>query len=115
MQSLFAAHDMKRGAALAAGFGQDEGAGREIEGGERLPAGEFGLRGTPVEAAGDHEVQDEPEIAVDANGDALADAAQGADGAAFGAESGGSTVRRTKMLARRTARAAGRGCGLRGR
>jgi hypothetical protein len=36
-----------------------------------------------VETAGDHEVQDEPVAVVKFDGDALADAAEGADGVAF--------------------------------
>ena len=38
----------------------------------------------PVQAAGDHQVQDEPEIAFQADGDALADAAEFANDAALG-------------------------------
>ena len=41
--------------------------------------------GLPVQPAGDHQVQHQPEIAFDADGDALADAAHGADGSAFDA------------------------------
>jgi hypothetical protein len=36
-----------------------------------------------VEAAGDHEVQDEEEVVLEAEDDAFADAAEGADGLAF--------------------------------
>jgi hypothetical protein len=36
-----------------------------------------------VEAAGDHEVEDEEEVVVETEDDALADAAEGADGLAF--------------------------------
>ena len=46
------------------------------------------LSGPPVEAAGDHEVQDKPEIVVDADGDAFADAANSADGLSFGGGDG---------------------------
>ena len=53
----------------------------------------------------------QPEIAFDADGDALADAAEFADGAAFGAVSGGSTVRSRKTLsAGARAPASGQGC-----
>ena len=38
-----------------------------------------------METAGDHQVQNEPEVAFDADGDALADAAECLDGAAFDA------------------------------
>jgi len=37
-----------------------------------------------MEAAGDHEVQDEPEAVVEFDGDAFADAMEGTDGVAFG-------------------------------
>jgi hypothetical protein len=36
-----------------------------------------------VETAGDHEVQDEPIVVVEFDGDSLADTAQGTDGLAF--------------------------------
>ena len=43
----------------------------------RCVAAVGGLRSTPpVEAAGDHQMEDEPEIVVDSDGDALADAAE---------------------------------------
>ncbi len=68
------------------------------------------MRRTPVQSAGNHEMDDEPEFfvrsgpgsAFDADGDALADAAQLADCAAFNGVIGGSTVRRTKTLCSRT-------------
>ncbi len=88
-QALFAAHYVEGGAALAAGFGKGEGSAGEVEGGEGVAAGEFGLGGLPVEASGDHEVEYQPEIAFDTDGDALADAADGDDFLAFdGAERG---------------------------
>jgi hypothetical protein len=37
-----------------------------------------------VETAGDHQVEDEPDVVVHADGDALADAAELADFVAFG-------------------------------
>jgi hypothetical protein len=39
---------------------------------------------SPVKAAGNNEVQDEPEVAVNSNGDAFANAAEFADDTAFG-------------------------------
>lgn len=36
-----------------------------------------------METAGDHEVDDQPEVALDADGNALANAAEGSDGFAF--------------------------------
>jgi len=71
------------GAALGAGFGEDEGAVGEVEGGEVVSAAEFGSEGAPVEAAGDHEVEDEPYTVVEFDGDAFANAAESADGVAF--------------------------------
>ena len=63
----------------------------EIEGEKRLAAGEFGLRRTPMQTAGNHEMDDKPDVAIrsgpisafDADGDAFADAAQLADGPAI--------------------------------
>ena len=79
---------MQRGAALGAGFGEGERAVRKVEGGEVVAAAELGAFGVgfevaPVEAAGDHEMEDEEEVVVEAEDDALADAAERADGAAF--------------------------------
>jgi hypothetical protein len=71
------------GAAFGAGFGEDERAVGKVEGGEIVAAAEFGSEGPPVEAAGDHEVQDEPMAVVEFDGDALADAVEGAYGVAF--------------------------------
>jgi hypothetical protein len=74
---------MKRGAALATGFGEDQAAMGEIESREGILASQDGSRLTPVEAAGDHQVKHEPEIAGKADGDALADTAQSGDLAGF--------------------------------
>ena len=69
---------------LCAGLGQHERAIGEIEGGQLIFAGELCPDAAPVQAAGDHQVQDEPEIAVESEGDALSDAAQLSHGATFG-------------------------------
>ncbi len=74
---------MKGGAALGAGCGEDERAVGKIEGGEIVAATEFGSDGTPVQASGDHKVQDQPIAVVEFDGDALADALQGTHGVAF--------------------------------
>ena len=79
----FASEEMEGGTAFGAGFGEDEGALGEVECGEVVAAAEFGPEGTPVEATGDHKVQDEPEAIVEFNGDALANAMEGTDGVAF--------------------------------
>jgi hypothetical protein len=55
----------------------------EVEGGEIVAAAEFSAERAPVEAACNHEVQDEPETVVEFDGDAFADAMEGTDGVAF--------------------------------
>jgi len=80
---VFVAEEVEGGAALGAGFGEDERAVGKVEGGEVVAAAEFGSEVTPVETAGDHEVKDEPIAVVELDGDALADAAQRTHGVAF--------------------------------
>ena len=80
VESLFAAQEVKRSAAFGTSLSEDERAQGKVEGEEGLTAGELCLRRTPVKAAGDHEMNHEPEITVDTDGDALADAAEGTDG-----------------------------------
>ena len=60
-----------------------QGAVGKIERCEALRPASFAPRRPPVQAAGNHQVQHQPEVAIHADGDALADAAQFADGAAF--------------------------------
>ena len=79
----FVGEEVEGGTAFGAGFGEDERAVGEVECGEVVAAAEFGSEGAPVEAAGDHEVQDEPEAVVEFDGDALADAVEGTYGVAF--------------------------------
>ena len=76
----FIGEEIKRGSALGAGFGEDEGAVGKVEGGEVVAASEFRVEGAPMEAAGDHEMKDEPEAVVELEDDSLADAVEGADG-----------------------------------
>ena len=80
---LFAANDVQRGAAFGAGFGQHQRAVGEIERGEVVAAAEFRPAAAPVQPAGDHEMQHQPQIAIEADGDALADSAQFAHDATF--------------------------------
>ena len=101
---FFAADDMERRAMFCAGFGEDERAVGEIKCGEHIFAGELCIGRAPVEAAGDHQVKNEPEVAVEADGDAFADAAQVADGAAFGVGE-----RRDRRCGEETACRGGRG------
>lgn len=60
----------------------------EIESCELIFSGETEAGRFPVEASGDHEVQDEPEVVIEADGDSFADAAEGADRLSFECSSG---------------------------
>ena len=71
-QAGLAFDQMQGGAALGPGFGQGQAAAGEIEGGEGLFAGQLGTRRPPMQAPGDHQVQDEPELALQADGNAFA-------------------------------------------
>jgi len=79
----FVGEEVEGGAAFGAGFGEDERAVGKIEGGEIVAAAEFGAERTPVEAAGDHEMEDEPDAVIELEDDAFADAVQRAHGVAF--------------------------------
>src|ERR1035438_5335283 len=84
-QRFLAPHHVQRRAALAASLGERKRAVREFERREVLAPSQFRPRRTPVQPAGDHQVQHQPDIAFHAHRDALADAAQPAHHAAFGA------------------------------
>ena len=83
----FVGKEMEGSSAFGAGFGEEEGARGEVEGGEVVSAAEcragLFVEGTPVEAAGDHEVKDEPDAVVEFEDDAFADPVKGADGVTF--------------------------------
>ena len=79
----FVGKEVERSTAFGARFGEDERALGEVERGKIVAAAEFCSEGTPVEAAGDHEVKNEPEVVVELDGDAFANAVQGADAMAF--------------------------------
>ena len=119
-ERLLAAQNVQRGAAFGAGFREDEGAVGKIEREERLAAGEFGCGGCQCRRPAIMRWMHEPEIvAVDRHepdGDALADAAEFADGAAFDGGDGrvdGAQHERRSAGAR--APASGRGCAARAR
>ena len=57
-------------------------------GGEATRARHFHSMFSPMQAAGDHQMQNEPKIAIEADGDAFADSAQLADAFAFGGANG---------------------------
>jgi hypothetical protein len=81
MQGLFAAHNVQGRAALGASLGKNQGTVREIERRQSLATGELGSGRAPVQAAGDHQVKDQPKIIFYADRNALADAPQLADNA----------------------------------
>jgi hypothetical protein len=62
---------------------------REVEGGEILAAGKFGTGRAPVEASGNHQVKDQPEVIVfvffvtQADGNALPNTAEFANFVVF--------------------------------
>ena len=56
---------------------------RKIESGEVLAAREFDFRGTPVQPSGDHQMEHQPDIALDSDRDSFADTADFANCAAF--------------------------------
>ena len=64
---------------LRAELGERQRAFRKIERGQRIAAAELGGRLFPVQAPVDHQVQDEPQVVLEAERDALAEAAQPAD------------------------------------
>ena len=74
----------------------------EVQGQQRISPGQLGVRHSPVQSARDHQVKDQPQIAGDADGDALADPAQPVTVRPSTDPIGGSTVRRMNGLARRT-------------
>ena len=81
-QALFAHEEMQGRTALCTGFGEHKRAIGKIERGEILPARQLRFARAPVQAARDHQVQYQPEAAIDANGDSLADSPQFAHRAA---------------------------------
>ena len=75
-QILGAAYDMQRRALDGAGLGEDQGAGRQVEGRQAQLARNPGLCRTPAEPPGDHQVEDQIEIALQLEDDPLAQPAE---------------------------------------
>ena len=74
------ADEVQRRAPLRARLGEEQRPGREVERRQAdLAPASFAPGGLPVQPARDHQVQDEPEVALEPDGDALADAAHLAD------------------------------------
>ena len=88
LQAFEALYEVKRGAFLRACLGPKERAVREIKGGETARATDFGAKGFPVKAAGDHQMEDEPEVVFESDADALAEAHEFGDLFAFGGSNG---------------------------
>src|SRR4029453_1628568 len=67
----------ERGRAWAgAGFGEQQGAGRKVEGDKPALGRCAGAWRTPVQAPGDHEVQDEEQLVFERDDEALAETAK---------------------------------------
>ncbi len=83
-EARLALDQVQRGTALGTRLGQRQHAVREFEAGEgdSLGARRAGIE--PVQAPGDHEVQDEPEAAVEPDRDPLAEPAHVTDRASLG-------------------------------
>jgi len=75
----FPAHEVQRRPPLGAGLGQDDGSGRKVERRKAGLPGDFRTRRAHPEAAGNHEVDDEEEVAVHRPDEALAEAPQISD------------------------------------
>src|SRR6185437_6340039 len=74
---------MQRSSPFGSSFGEHQRACWEIKGGDALAPGKLGLWLAPVQPAGNNQVQHQPEIVIDSDGDALANAPQLAHNAAF--------------------------------
>ena len=98
-----AADQVQRRAPLGARFGQRERAVSKSSSASVMRPGGFCVARQPAEASGDHQVDDEEEVAVERDDDALAEAADVDDARDSRAPpSGGSTVRSTNGLTMRT-------------
>ena len=82
LKGAFAADDVDRSPFFRAGFGQGQDSGREVESGQPDLARQLGAGRSPVEPAGDHEVEDEIKVVLKAPDDALAQAQKILDRAA---------------------------------
>jgi hypothetical protein len=78
-ETVFTNEKMQRCAMLGAGFGEDQRAVGKIEGGKIVTTCELCVLRTPVQAAGNHQMKHNPEIVIEADGDAFADTAKFAD------------------------------------
>ena len=75
-KACFPRDDVKRGALLRTGLGEQQAAVLEIKRREAALPRKRLARSAPVEAAGDHEMQDDPKIVVEAEDDPLTEPAE---------------------------------------
>src|SRR5712664_12586 len=75
-QTLLASENMQRCAVLCARFRKRKRAADKIKGCQTLAACQLCSSGLPVQPAGNHQVQHQPEVAFDSNRDSLADSPQ---------------------------------------
>ena len=78
-QPVLAGDDVQRGALARARFGHEQRAGRELERGEPDFARDGRATRPPAQAAGDHQMEHEEELALERDHDALAEPARGDD------------------------------------
>ena len=83
-QCRFSRDNMQRRATCRAGLGEHERAARKIECGEIVASAERRPRRLPVEATCNHKMHDEPEVAIEADGDPFADPSHVAHNASRG-------------------------------
>src|SRR6266705_4693563 len=96
-KAVFSGDDVERSALLRAGFGPEKSSGGKIECGKAARGRNFGAAGTPMQPAGDHQVQNQPKAVFEADANALSEPAQtrdllpfcAADGRSRGAEQKG--------------------------
>ena len=80
-KAVFPEDDVQRCAFLRAGFGPEKGTIGKVEGSKTAGRGNFDAAGLwaqwmPVKAAGDHEMEDQPEVVFETDADAFAEAAE---------------------------------------
>src|SRR6266851_6665793 len=93
-KAVFSGDDVERSALLRAGFGPEKSSGGKVKCSKAARRRNFGAARTPVQPAGDHQVQNQPEAVFEADANALSEPAQtrdllpfcAADGRSHGAE-----------------------------
>jgi hypothetical protein len=75
-EATFPRDDVERSPLLRAGLSPEKRASGKVKGGKAARWGNFDIAGAPVQAAGNHEMKDEPEVVFEADADAFSEAAQ---------------------------------------